>query len=75
MQDGEINFFSVSADGKVYNWVLMQNELAVTTVIALTLPLEPIAGPDGAVVSVKGLLVEKFNSCCCISDGGQWPLY
>lgn len=54
MQDGEINFFSVSADGKVYNWILMQNELAVTTVIALNLPLEPIAGPDGTVVSVKG---------------------
>ncbi|XP_063227118.1 dynein intermediate chain 2, ciliary [Bacillus rossius redtenbacheri] len=49
MPDGELNFFSVSEDGHVYNWVLMQNELARTVVIALSL-LEEIAGPDGSSI-------------------------
>jgi len=57
MADGEVNFFSVSSDGKVYNWVLMQNELAVTTVIGLNLPLNPIVGPDGTPITVRGKLV------------------
>lgn len=54
MQDGEVNFFSVSADGKVYNWVLMQNELAVTTVTSLSLSIDCLSGPDGVPISVKG---------------------
>lgn len=54
LPDGEINFYSVSSDGKVYNWILMQNELAVTLVISLRLPMDPILGPDGSTVNVNG---------------------
>lgn len=49
-----MNVFSVSCDGKVNNWVLMQSELVVTTVITLTLPIEQVSGPDGALVSITG---------------------
>ncbi|XP_035907482.1 dynein intermediate chain 2, ciliary isoform X2 [Anopheles stephensi] len=54
MQDGEINFFSVSADGKVFNWVLMQNKLAITTIITLFLELDHVSGPDGSTLRLKG---------------------
>ncbi|XP_053675454.1 dynein intermediate chain 2, ciliary [Anopheles nili] len=54
MQDGEINFFSVSADGKVFNWVLMQNKLAITTIITLFLEIDQISGPDGSALRLKG---------------------
>ncbi|XP_050078995.1 dynein intermediate chain 2, ciliary [Anopheles maculipalpis] len=54
MQDGEINFFSVSADGKVFNWVLMQNKLAITTIITLFLELDHVSGPDGSALRLKG---------------------
>ncbi|XP_058060196.1 dynein intermediate chain 2, ciliary [Anopheles bellator] len=54
MQDGEINFFSVSADGKVFNWVLMQNKLAITTIISLFLDIDQICGPDGSALRLKG---------------------
>ncbi|KAL0278511.1 UNVERIFIED_CONTAM: hypothetical protein PYX00_000318 [Menopon gallinae] len=52
LQDGEMNVFSISYDGKVNNWVMMQSELVVTTVIVLTLPIEQVPGPDGAMVSI-----------------------
>nr|CAD7570900.1 unnamed protein product [Timema californicum] len=54
MPDGEINFFSVSGDGHVYNWILMQNELSQTVVIPLFLSSEPIPGPDGTLISLTG---------------------
>lgn len=59
MQDGEVNFFSVSADGKVCNWVLMQNELALTTVASLSLPLEQLLGPDGLPINMIGTFTTK----------------
>lgn len=54
MPDGEMNFFSVSSDGKVNNWILMQNEFSVTTIIDLYLELPPVRGPDGTLVKKKG---------------------
>lgn len=54
MQDGEINFYSVSADGRVFNWVLMQNKLAITTIITLFLDNGPVGGPDGTNIRLKG---------------------
>lgn len=53
MQDGEINFYSVSADGRVFNWVLMQNKLAITTIITLYLD-KSVGGPDGTNIRLKG---------------------
>ncbi|XP_058818163.1 dynein intermediate chain 2, ciliary isoform X3 [Topomyia yanbarensis] len=54
MQDGEINFYSVSGDGRVFNWVLMQNKLAITTIISLFLDIEQVGGPDGSSLKLKG---------------------
>ncbi|CAH0550962.1 unnamed protein product [Brassicogethes aeneus] len=53
LPDGELNFFSVSADGKVNNWVLMQNELMRLTIINLYLDQEAVAGPDGTKFRLK----------------------
>jgi dynein intermediate chain 1, axonemal len=54
MQDGEINFYSVSADGKIFNWVLMQNKLSLTTIMTLFLENGPVLGPDGTNIRLKG---------------------
>lgn len=54
LPDGELNFFSVAADGNINNWVLMQNELAVTTILTLYLTKDPVPGPDGTHLKVKG---------------------
>ncbi|XP_060526762.1 dynein intermediate chain 2, ciliary isoform X2 [Cylas formicarius] len=54
LPDGELNFFSVAADGRINNWVLMQNELAVTTIITLYLIKDEVPGPDGTRLKVKG---------------------
>ncbi|XP_057656296.1 dynein intermediate chain 2, ciliary [Diorhabda carinulata] len=53
LPDGELNFFSVAADGKINNWVLMQNELSVTTITTLFLDQAPVPGPDGTMLKVK----------------------
>jgi dynein intermediate chain 1 len=53
--DGEVNFFSVSADGNVYNWVLTQHELSHTLIISLYLSSDPIPGPDGTLIPLTGL--------------------
>uniref|UniRef100_A0A1B6DX00 Dynein intermediate chain 2, ciliary n=1 Tax=Clastoptera arizonana TaxID=38151 RepID=A0A1B6DX00_9HEMI len=54
LPDGEMNFYSISSDGKVFNWVLMQNELAQTLVIVLYMDMDPIPGPDGNMVKITG---------------------
>ncbi|XP_044263378.1 dynein intermediate chain 2, ciliary [Tribolium madens] len=54
LPDGEMNFYSVSEDGKINNWVLMQNDLAVTTIITLFLAKDEVFGPDGTKLKVKG---------------------
>ncbi|KAF5304719.1 hypothetical protein FQA39_LY09496 [Lamprigera yunnana] len=53
LQDGEMNFFSVSSDGKVNHWILMQTELSVTTILNLYLEREQVRGPDGTLVRRK----------------------
>lgn len=49
-----MNFFSVGEDGRINNWVLMQNDLAVTTIITLILEKDEVFGPDGTKLKVKG---------------------
>lgn len=63
MPDGEANFFSVSADGNVYNWVLMQHELSQTLIISLFLSCDPIPGPDGALIPLTGLSCRSTFQC------------
>lgn len=66
MQDGELNFYSISADGMVYNWMLMQSQLCLTTITALYINQEISAGPDGNYVKLKGmncsLPISKFRT-------------
>lgn len=65
LPDGEMNFFSVAADGKINNWVVMQNELAVTTIITLFLVKEPVLGPDGIHLKMKGKQQEDACGLWC----------
>lgn len=53
MPDGEINFYSVSADGSIFNWVLMQSKLAITPIITLFLKDRSVCGPDGTEMRLK----------------------
>lgn len=61
MQDGELNFYSISADGMVYNWMLMQSQLCLTTITTLFINQEISAGPDGNHVKLKGKPVAKIG--------------
>lgn len=61
MQDGEINFFTISSDGKVFNWVLMQNKLGITTIINLYLENELVGSPDGTNIRFKGMGILIIN--------------
>ncbi|XP_066144066.1 dynein intermediate chain 2, ciliary [Euwallacea fornicatus] len=54
LPDGELNFYSVATDGLINNWVLMQNEMVVTTILTLYLDNEPVPGPDGTHLRMKG---------------------
>uniref|UniRef100_W8AIE2 Dynein intermediate chain 2, ciliary n=2 Tax=Ceratitis capitata TaxID=7213 RepID=W8AIE2_CERCA len=53
MADGEINFYSVSTDGRVFNWVLMQNDFMITTITTLFLTNGIVEGPDGTEVHLR----------------------
>lgn len=59
LQDGEINFYSISADGRVFNWVLMQNKLAITTIITLFMDKEYVGGPEGTNIKLKGTSIQQ----------------
>ncbi|XP_046398571.1 dynein intermediate chain 2, ciliary [Ischnura elegans] len=50
MPDGEIPFYSVSLDGSVFCWIVANNELNRTLVITLSLPIDPIPGPDSVTI-------------------------
>lgn len=53
MPDGEINFYSVSADGRVLNWVLAQSKLLITPVITLVIDKRPSPNPDGNEMTLR----------------------
>lgn len=53
MPDGEINFYTVSGAGRVFNWMLMQNKLAITTIITLFLEKQTVGGPDGTDLRLR----------------------
>lgn len=52
--DNNLNFFSVSSDGRVVSWTLVKNELHYHDVIKLSLPEAPNDGPDGTKLSTLG---------------------
>lgn len=53
MSDGEKNFYSLSSDGRVFNWVLMRNNLTSTTINTLYQNVGPISGPDATSIKLK----------------------
>lgn len=53
MPDGEINFYTISGDGRVSNMVLMQSKLSITTIITLYLEETFMGGPDGNDIRLK----------------------
>lgn len=61
MPDGEINFYSISGDGRVFNWVLMQSKLTITTIITLFLDKEYVGGPDGTNIKLTGTVHVMFH--------------
>lgn len=52
-EEGNLAFYSISIDGKINYWVLLQNDLGFTTIMTLFLDSSPITGPDGTIVTLK----------------------
>lgn len=52
--DNNLNFFSVSSDGRVVSWTLVKNELIYADVITLTVTDLPAEGPDGTQLQLLG---------------------
>ncbi|KAI4468627.1 dynein intermediate chain [Holotrichia oblita] len=63
LPDGEMNFYSAGADGNINNWVLMQNELSVTTITTIYLDKDPVPGPDDLTFTNN----THLGSASCIS--------
>lgn len=55
-QEGNLAFYSVSIDSKINYWVLNQKELSLTTIMTLFLDRPPIPGPNGTMITLKGIL-------------------
>lgn len=53
MADGEINFFSVSVDGRILNWILAQSKLVITPIITMLMGKRPSSSPDGIELKLK----------------------
>ncbi|CRL01177.1 CLUMA_CG014224, isoform A [Clunio marinus] len=53
LHDGELNFFSLSSDGSVLNWVLMENKLTLSVVITLFMEMLPICKPTQSEYKLK----------------------
>ncbi|XP_026676201.1 dynein intermediate chain 2, ciliary-like [Diaphorina citri] len=53
MSDGEMNFFSVSSDGRIFNWILLQNQLQKNLILNLYLAIDPVPAPDGNLIQLK----------------------
>lgn len=45
--DGNINFSSVSSDGRVVTWQLVKNELQHQETVQLSIPGTTVQGPEG----------------------------
>lgn len=52
--DNNMNFFSVSSDGRIVHWTIVKNEMIYQDVIKLTLSDGPAEGPDGIKVPTTG---------------------
>ncbi|XP_071108758.1 dynein intermediate chain 2, ciliary-like isoform X4 [Haliotis cracherodii] len=52
--DNNMNFYSISSDGRIVHWTIVKNEMMYQDVITLTLPEDPAEGPDGIKVPTVG---------------------
>eukprot|EP00795_Rhopilema_esculentum_P006475 gene6476-11928_t len=52
--DGNLNFFSVSADGRVVQWIIVKSELHFTDVIRLKMDDVTSDGPEGTQLTTLG---------------------
>eukprot|EP00918_Siedleckia_nematoides_P049891 GHVU01109260.1.p1 GENE.GHVU01109260.1~~GHVU01109260.1.p1 ORF type:complete len:711 (+),score=130.97 GHVU01109260.1:17-2149(+) len=52
--DNNLNFYSVSSDGRVVSWTIVKNELHYTDIIKLRLDDVPNEGPDGTELVTLG---------------------
>ncbi|KAL4121331.1 hypothetical protein QTP88_013865 [Uroleucon formosanum] len=54
LPDGELNFYSISEDGTVCNWLLMQSEMSKTIIVTLVLDIEPLITLGGISETLIG---------------------
>jgi len=52
--DNNMNFYSISSDGRICLWTILKNEMVYQDVIRLSLPDVPAEGPDGIKVPTSG---------------------
>ncbi|XP_052634778.1 dynein axonemal intermediate chain 1 [Harpia harpyja] len=52
--DNNLNFFSVSSDGRIVSWTLVKNELVHTDVIKLSVEGTTMQGPEGLQLQTLG---------------------
>ncbi|KAL8606925.1 hypothetical protein ACOMHN_048721 [Nucella lapillus] len=52
--DNNINFFSISSDGRIVHWTIIKNEMIHQDVIQLSMSEGPAEGPDGIKVHTTG---------------------
>ncbi|NXS69329.1 DNAI1 protein, partial [Pandion haliaetus] len=52
--DNNLNFFSVSSDGRIVSWTLIKNELVHTDVIKLSVAGTTMQGPEGLQLQTLG---------------------
>jgi len=57
LPDGELNFYSISEDGTVCNWLLMQSEMSKTIIVTLVLDIEPQITLGGISETLIGKLI------------------
>lgn len=61
MPDGELNFYSISEDGTVCNWLLMQSEMSKTIIVTLVLDIKPQITLGGISETLIGMLIIIFT--------------
>lgn len=63
MPDGELNFYSISEDGTVCNWLLMQSEMSKTIIVTLVLDIDPqitLSGNSETLIGKLFILLIKI---------------
>ena len=67
--DGNMNFYSVSSDGRVVKWKLVKNELQCQDALQLKIPGASIDGPEGIQQQALSTLVTSncvMNYMYCV---------